>query len=205
MSQDNSQYGGGVGNEFGWNEGASCRLLRADRAVLLVVDIQARFVPVIHESARLLSQTARLIQGCGLLDVPVMVTEQYPQGLGATAPELMAVLPASAVVLEKAAFGCGQDPQIAAQLAALQRPQVLVCGIEAHICVNQTVHQLLAQGYQVHCIQDAISARQPRDYDLALRKMEQAGAIPSGVEMALFELLAISRHPQFKAVQALVK
>ncbi len=180
-------------------------LLQSARAVLLVVDIQGKLVPAMQDSDSLLGQASRLIQGCGLLDVPVVVTEQYPQGLGPTVPELSSVLPGSAVVLEKAAFGCGQEPQLVEHLSGLQRPQVLVCGIEAHICVNQTVHQLLALGYQVHLIQDAISARQARDKDLAMLKMHQAGAIPSGVEMALFEMLGTARHPQFKAVQALVK
>lgn len=181
------------------------RLLRPESALLLVVDIQEKFLSVLPEPERLIERTGILIEACRQLELPIVVTEQYPKGLGHTAAALADALPSSAVILEKAAFGCGQDPQVSAHLAALNRPQVMVCGIEAHICVNQTVHQLLASGFQVHLMQDAISSRHYRDFEIAVAKMQQSGAIPSGVEMALFELMTTSRHPLFKPLQALVK
>jgi nicotinamidase-related amidase len=184
---------------------AAARLLNQENAVLLVVDIQERFLPVLSEPEMLLERTGILIAACSQLHIPVLVTEQYPKGLGPTAGQLLQALPPSALVMEKAAFGCGQEPEISARLSAMKRPQVMVCGIEAHICVNQTVHQLLALGFQVHLMLDAIRSRHNRDREIAVAKMQQSGAIPSGVEMALFELLGTSRHPQFKSVQALVK
>lgn len=157
------------------------------------------------EPQSLVERTGILIEACRQLEVPIVVTEQYPKGLGPTVPALLERLPATVPVLEKSAFGCGQDPQVTAVIQEAQCPQILVCGIETHICVNQTVHQLLAQGYQVHLIQDAVSSRHYRDHEIALAKMQQSGAIPSGVEMALFELLGTSRHPLFKPLQAMVK
>jgi nicotinamidase-related amidase len=173
--------------------------------MLLVVDIQEKFAAAINDFERVVERTGILIQACGQLGVPVVVSEQYPKGLGHTVPELSALLPPDATVLEKTAFGCGRDPQILAHLESLGRSQVMVCGLESHVCVNQTVHQLLAHAFQVHLIQDAIVARHQRDHKTALAKMQQSGAIPSGVEMALFELMADARHPSFKSLQSLIK
>jgi len=191
----------------GGNSGAklSSRLLNPENTVLLVVDIQEKFLSVLPEPQTLLERVGVLVETCRQLGIPIVVTEQYPKGLGHTASALAERLPDTAVTLEKAAFGCGRDPEIFNHLAGLKRSQVLVCGIETHICVNQTVHQLLESGYQVHLVQDAVSSRHYRDHETALAKMQQSGAIPACVEMALFELLGTSRHPLFKQLQALVK
>lgn len=181
------------------------RLLNPENAVLLVVDIQEKFLPGLAEPQMILERVGILAEVCQQLGLPIVVTEQYPKGLGHTAAALAKRLPDTAVILEKAAFGCGRDAGITNHLAGLQRSQILVCGIETHICVNQTVHQLLESGYQVHLVQDAVSSRHDRDHEVALAKMLQSGAIPACVEMALFELLGTSRHPLFKQLQALVK
>ena len=181
------------------------RLLNPENTVLLVVDIQEKFIPVLPEPEKLLERVGILVEICRQLAIPIVVTEQYPKGLGHTAAALVERLPETAIILEKSAFGCGREPEIFNQLSTLKRSQVLVCGIEAHICVNQTVHQLLEAGYQVHLVQDAVSSRHARDQEIALAKMQQSGAIPACVEMTLFELLGTSRHPQFKQLQALVK
>ncbi|MFH2202237.1 MAG: hydrolase [Elusimicrobiota bacterium] len=180
-------------------------LLDPNKSVLLVVDIQEKFVPVVHEFRALIAKAKALIEGAKLLDVPVVVSEQYPKGLGPTVAELADALPAGALKFEKTAFGCLGDEIITERLASLDRPQVVVCGIEAHVCMNQTVHQLLAAGYEVHLIEDALSARDPKNIEIGRRKMELAGAVPSSVEMALFEWMGHSRHAQFRAVQALIK
>lgn len=184
---------------------ADSRLLNPQDSVLLVVDIQQKFAAVLDDWERLVERASILVQACAQLDIPVLVSEQYPKGLGHTEASLAKCFPHSAVIFEKTAFGCGSLPDFQAHLAALNRKQVMICGLEAHICVNQTVHELLAGHYQVHLIQDAISSRHKRDFKAAMAKMQQSDAISSCVEMALFELLGSATHPAFKSVQALIK
>jgi nicotinamidase-related amidase len=181
------------------------RMLAPERSLLLVIDIQEKFVPVIPGYERLVARTGILIQACNRLEVPVIVSEQYPKGLGHTVPELQQVLAPDTAVMEKTAFGCGGDPAILGQIFDWGRKQIMVCGIEAHVCVNQTVHQLLSEGYQVHLMRDAIASRNPDDAGTAFAKMTQSGAIPGCVEMALFEMMTTARHPGFKELQTLVK
>lgn len=180
-------------------------LLQPEQVLLLVVDLQERFAPAIPAWDGVVRRCGQLIEGCALLDIPVVVSEQYPQGLGHTVPAIQQRLPAHAARFEKTTFGCGADPQIQQALAEKNRSQILVCGIETHVCVNQTVHQLLAAGYQVHLVENAVASRHTEDSQIALARMRQSGAIPTSVEMALFELMGVARHPQFKAIQALIK
>ena len=137
--------------------------------------------------------------------MPVVVTEQYPKGLGRTAEEIRAALPAGLEPIEKTAFSACSAREFGAQLAAAGVRQVLVCGIEAHICVNQTAHDLLARGLQVHLLTDCISSRTPQNRQAGLDKMLRSGAVPSSAELALFELMRDARHEQFKAIQKLIK
>lgn len=183
----------------------SSRLLNAEESLLLVVDIQEKFAPVIPDYGTLIDRVGILVRACGRLSVPVVVSEQYPKGLGHTVEALKAILPAGAVVLEKTAFGCGGDPAMLSHLKDSGRGQIIVCGIEAHVCVNQTVHQLLEAGFQVHLMQDAVASRNKKDRKTALAKMLQSGAVPGCVEMALFEMMGTARHACFKELQALVK
>ena len=181
-------------------------MLSVDNSVLLVVDIQEKFAPILPDSERLIQNAGILIDAARELGVPIVVSEQYPKGLGHTVPQLLEKLPAeNAAVLEKTAFGCFEDSGIRAHLAALGRRQVLVCGLETHICVNQTAHQLLHAGYEVHIAEDAVASRAEQNREIALRKLRHSGAIASCVEMALFEWIADAKHPRFKQVQALIK
>jgi nicotinamidase-related amidase len=145
------------------------------------------------------------VKGANLLRVPLLVTEQYPKGLGHTATEIAAALPKEVEIIEKSTFSSCGSRAFQAQLEKAHVKQVLVAGIEAHICVNQTVHDLLAAGFQVHLLTDCISSRKQVDKVVALEKMQLSGAIPSSLEMALFELLRDSKHEQFKAIQGLIK
>lgn len=183
----------------------SNRLLSVENSVLLVVDVQEKFIDVVHEGEKLVEKTGILVQAASELGVPVVVSEQYTKGLGFTAPEVKALLPENTVVLEKAAFGCLADEAIRQHLTGLDRKQVLVCGLEAHVCVSQTVLQLLAEGYEVHVAYDAVTSRHKKSIKIALAKLEQAGAVPCSVEMALFEWMRCSTHPSFKTIQALIK
>ncbi|HJU53055.1 MAG TPA: isochorismatase family protein, partial [Pyrinomonadaceae bacterium] len=170
-----------------------------------VIDMQESFRSHISDFAETAARIALIAHAAQLLNIPVIVTEQYPKGLGRTANEIQAVLPPDLGVIEKTAFSsCGANA-FEAELERTQAVHVLVCGIEAHICVNQTTHDLLARGYQAHLLIDCITARFPQNKQIALAKMQQSGAIPSSTEMALFELMRDARHEQFKAIQKLIK
>ena len=180
-------------------------LLDRQRAALAIIDMQEAFRSKIAEFTETAARIALMVQAAKLLNLPIIVTEQYPKGLGHTASEIKDVLPASVEIIEKTTFSsCGVRP-FEMQLEQTGAKQVIVCGIEAHICVNQTVHDLLDRGFQVHLLIDCITARNPNNREVGLEKMQMSGAIPATIEMALFELLRDAKHEQFKAIQGLIK
>ena len=179
--------------------------LEAGRAALAVIDVQEAFRQHIPDFAELAARCGLVVRAAQLLGLPVVVTEQYPKGLGRTAPEVAAALPGGFEPLEKTAFSsCGAQAFVA-RLEAAGARQVILCGIEAHVCVNQTAHDLLARGYQVHLLADCVSSRTAENRQAGLDKMLRSGAIPSSTELALFELMRDARHEQFKAIQKLIK
>jgi nicotinamidase-related amidase len=143
------------------------------------------------------------VHAARILDLPVLVTEQYPKGLGRTVPEVADHL-GEISTIEKVCFSAFEADDFHASLDK-GRDQVLVCGIESHVCVNQTAEDLLADGREVHVAQDAVSSRTAENRDLGLHKMEQSGAVVTSVETALFELLRAAGTPEFKEIQRLVK
>ncbi|MEJ7789725.1 MAG: isochorismatase family protein [Thermoleophilaceae bacterium] len=176
-------------------------MLDRERTALVVVDVQEAFRPAVREFDRVAKNAAVLVQGAKALGVPVIATEQYPHGLGETVPEVVEHLEAGVRPLEKTVFSAaGAD---GFDLAG--RDQVLLCGIEAHVCVSQTAHDLLDDGVEVHVARDAVTSRTEENAELGLRKMEGAGAVLTSVETALFELLGAAGTQEFKAVQRLVK
>ena len=167
--------------------------------------MQEAFRSSISDFTETAARIALVAHAAQLLSVPIVVTEQYPHGLGNTVNEIKAVLPLNLEIIEKTTFSsCGTEPFVT-KLEQVSARQVLVCGIEAHICVNQTTHDLLARGFQVHLLADCISARTMHNKQIGLAKMQQSGALPSSTELALFELLRDARHEQFKAIQKLIK
>jgi nicotinamidase-related amidase len=180
-------------------------ILNIDHAAFLVIDVQEGFRSVIPDFAQVASSIAVFLQGAKILDVPVIVTEQYPKGLGKTAEEILIALDSDHAPLEKTAFSSCGAAGFVASLKELNIKQVIVAGIEAHICVNQTVHDLIDAGFQVHLLMDCISTRYEVNKQAAFAKMTASGAVPSTVEMALFELMRDAKHEHFKAIQALVK
>jgi nicotinamidase-related amidase len=175
------------------------------RTALAVIDVQESFRPHIPDFSELAARVALVTRAAQLLGIPVVVTEQYPKGLGHTAGEIRAVLPDDFEAVEKTAFSsCGAQEFVACLEQAGAR-QILLCGIEAHVCVNQTAHDLLALGLQVHLLTDCISSRSPQNRQVGLDKMRQSGALPASTELALFELMRDARHEQFKAIQKLIK
>jgi nicotinamidase-related amidase len=172
---------------------------------LAIIDMQEGFRSPISNFAETAARIALVAHAAQLLNLPVIVTEQYPRGLGHTANEIKAVLPPDLKVIEKTAFSSCGAHEFEAELERAQALHVLICGIEAHICVNQTTHDLMERGYRVHLLTDCITARTAHNKQAGLAKMQQSGALPSSTEMALFELLRDARHEQFKAIQKLVK
>ena len=184
-------------------------ILNAASTVLVIVDMQEAFRGVIAEFTELSARIALLAHAAQLLNLPVIVTEQYPKGLGHTANEIRAVLPRDTEPLAKTAFSACGSTEFMALLtstdAAPDAQQVLLCGVEAHVCVSQTAHDLLARGHQVHLLIDCISSRHIEDKQTALAKMQHSGALPTTIDTALFELLRDARHEQFKMIQKLIK
>lgn len=169
---------------------------------LLVVDVQQKLISLIDGHARIVWNIRRLIDAAKLLGLPVLATEQYPQGLGPTTGELLPLLNR---VFEKSAFSCGGCAQLCQELRSLGPRKWLVCGIEAHVCVQQSVLDLLAEGFCIYVAADAIGSRYRIDYEMALRRMETSGATLTSVESALFEWCQDSKSPKFKQISQLVR
>jgi nicotinamidase-related amidase len=179
--------------------------LDAEKTVLVVIDVQERLVPAMPEDIylRLRNTVAMLVEVAGLLGIPVVTTEQYPKGIGHTVPELAAAC--NETVIEKVSFGCCGEPTFLKALKNTGRTQVLITGMEAHVCVYQTVLGLLEDGYYVHLIRDAICSRNKTDYLAGVANAGQAGAVVTTAETVMFQMLQESTHEQFRAVSKLVK
>ena len=175
--------------------------LDPERAALVVIDVQEAFRKALPSFDEVASATATLVQGAASIGIPIVVTEQYPKGLGATVAEVAGHLPHGVEPVEKVRFSAAEADGFGLD----GRDQALVCGIETHVCVNQSVLDLLSERVDVHVVADAVGSRTQANHELGLQKMERAGATISSVEMALFELLRGSDAPAFKEVQALVK
>jgi nicotinamidase-related amidase len=175
--------------------------LDRERAALVVVDVQEAFRKAIPRFADVAEASATLVRGAAAMDVPIHVTEQYPKGLGETVPEVADHLPEGVAPVDKVRFSAAE----AEGFDLGGRDQTLVCGIETHVCVNQTVLDLLDAGVEVHVAADAVGSRTEENRSLGLHKAERAGAVLTSVETALFELLRGSDAPEFKQVQELVK
>jgi nicotinamidase-related amidase len=181
------------------------RLLDRSDSLLVVVDVQEAYRDKTVEHGRMVQRVRRLVDAARLFDIPVLVTEQYPKGLGHIQPEVADGFAPDQVVVEKMTMSCCGQPRFVEHLEALRRWQVVVCGIEAHACVNQTVHELLERGYEVHLPWDAISARFERDGEVAWQKMTGSGAVPSSTEMICLEWVRSAESPEFKALHELIK
>ena len=177
-------------------------ILNAPTTTLLLIDVQERINGVMADPSHLPRQGV-LLEASGILDLPVVTTEQYPKGLGATVQDLAGLLPTAAV--EKSTFSCARQPEAMAAIEATGRKQIVVCGIETHVCVLQTVIDLLEQGFEVHVPHDAVNSRRQADKAWALHRMLAAGAVVSATESVLFEMLERCGTDQFKAVSKLIK
>ncbi|MEN8234937.1 MAG: hydrolase [Actinomycetota bacterium] len=178
-------------------------MLTSDDAVLVVVDVQGKLARLMHEAPALHDALSQLVRGARVLDIPVIATEQNPVGLGRTIDEIASLLPNPAI--PKMAFSCCGEPAFVETLTATGRAQVLLAGIETHVCVYQTARDLLAGGREVHVVADAVSSRTAANREIGLAKMRVAGAEMTSVETALFEMLTVAEGPQFKQILEIVK
>ena len=181
--------------------------LRPEQALVLCVDVQERMSAAIPAELllRMRKNAAILLRGAAALGVPVLVSEQYKKGLGETLPDLVAALPAGTRQLEKLEFSAWAAASIAQAILDSGRSQLIVFGMETHICVFQTVRDLCHTGFTVHVPHDAVASRDPENQRLGLVLAERAGAVVTAVETVLFDLLHRAGSPEFKAISALVK
>ncbi len=174
--------------------------LDADRAALVVIDVQEAFRKALPDFDDVTKGTAALIEGAKAVGIPIVVTEQYPKGLGSTVPEVAEHLPDDLEPIEKVVFSAAEADGFDLD----GRDQALVCGIETHVCVNQSVLDLLDRDVEVHVARDAVGSRSAENKELGLHKVEQAGAVLTSVETALFELVRQAGTDDFKQVQKVV-
>lgn len=179
----------------------------AHDTALLVIDVQEKLVPAILDHETLVEKTAVLIQIASAMEMPILVTEQYPRGLGPTVQvlsELIAQAPAMCSVFEKMAFSAC-TPDVMAALAATGRRKVIIAGMETHVCVFQTARTLQAEGYQCFLARDAVGSRTAANRDNGFDLIKTCGAVISNVETLLFDLLKVSGTPLFKQLSKLIK
>lgn len=175
-----------------------------ETTALMVVDIQERLLPAMHESARVVANASRLVRGAALLNLSIIVTEQYPKGLGKTVPEIASAVPGFAP-MEKLSFSAAGALGMQRVFRSKNVRSIVLCGIEAHVCVLQSCLDFLESGMNVFVVQDAISSRTPENWQLSMQRMSQAGAVIVSTEMILFELLRTAEAREFKQIQELIK
>ena len=182
--------------------------LNREEAVLLVVDVQERLVPAIHKDLypRALRNMQIAIEAAGTLGIPILLTEQYPKGLGRTVPEVMGALDGKEYrLLEKMTFSCARDEGFLSAVSELHRRQVILVGMETHVCVYQTSVDLCRAGYSLFILDDAVSSRFLHNYQSGLQALRDAGCTVISTETAIFELLKVAATPEFKKVSSLIK
>lgn len=178
--------------------------IKREVSVGLVIDIQEKLFPHMDQYEALLKRCTILIEGLKLLDIPLILTEQYPRGLGATVPGISA-LTAQMPVIEKIAFSCCDEPVVMQSGAIRNSNYIIICGIEAHVCVLQTVIDLQEAGYKAVVVEDCISSRNPEDKRVALERMRAEGAVITTSESILLELARVAGTDEFKAISRLIK
>jgi len=178
-------------------------MLTTDETLLLIVDIQGKLARIVHASDATIDAAGKLIRGATVLELPILWTEQNPAGLGPTVPELAALLPGEPI--GKLSFSCAGEQRFVDALDEIGRNDILLAGIEAHVCVCQTALDLLAVGHRVHVVADAVSSRTPENRSIGLARIARAGGEITSVEAALFELLKVADGPKFKELLKIVK
>ncbi|OGI01368.1 MAG: hypothetical protein A2Y25_02625 [Candidatus Melainabacteria bacterium GWF2_37_15] len=179
-------------------------MLNTENSLILIVDLQEKLVNML-ETDTISGKAAKLLKAAGILGIPCIISEQYPKGLGSTIKELKHETTDKTVFFEKTAFSAMQESGFKAVLKDFKRKNIIICGIEAHVCVYQTVADLIAEGYEVEIVQDITASRNEFEFQIGMEKMKQLGAKITSLEIVLFELIKTSKHPHFKEIQGLIK
>ena len=179
-------------------------MLEIPNCGLIVVDVQGKLAQLMVDKDALFKNTTILIQAAKVLDIPILWCQQVPDALGPTVPEIAELLTGHEPI-DKASFSCCGEEKFNAELDKLGRKQILLCGIETHVCIYQTAMDLMARGFDVTVVADAVSSRTEQNKQIALTRLGAEAAHVSSTEMALFELLKTAQHPQFKPIARLVK
>ncbi len=178
-------------------------MLKREDTLFVLVDLQERLLKAIHDNERLTRNVQMLVRGMRVLGVPMLYTEQNPDGLGHTPAEVARLLPGEPIV--KFAFGCCAEPAFVSAVDEQNRRQIVLAGIESHVCVYQTAAGLLERDCEVEIVSDAVGSRTPQNRTLGLEKARALGAAITGIETVLFELLGDARAPEFKQLLSIVK
>ena len=183
---------------------SNIRLISNKDSVLVIVDMQERLIPKISDKHTIISNAITLIKSAGILDIPIIITEQYPKGLGPTIPEIKdLIVPWQPI--EKICFSCFGSSDFSRKLKELKKDNLILCGIESHVCIMQTALDGLKLNYSVFFVKDAISSRTKNNRETGFERMAQAGAIPVSTEMLVFELLREAGTDKFKQIVSLVR
>jgi len=178
--------------------------IEREHTAALIIDIQEKLFPHMYQKEALLRRCALLLEGLKVLDIPLVVTEQYSKGLGATVPEISVLIDQESAI-EKIAFSCCDEPAVMQTGAIRNSNNIIICGIEAHVCVLQTVIDLQEAGYKAVVVEDCISSRNPEDKRVALERMRAEGAVITTSESVLLELARVAGTNEFKAISRLIK
>ena len=178
--------------------------LSTETSLLIVIDVQEKIFATMYEQKRVKDNIIRIVEGAKTLKIPIIWTEQYSKGLGPTIPELRAAL-GGHTCYEKITFSCADDNQILKAVEKVNPRDILLCGIEAHVCVYQTAADFIERGNRVHLVSDAVMSRHKSNHEIALQRMEQIGVNITSVEMALFEFQGAAKGETFKPIAALIK
>lgn len=176
-----------------------------EETMALVIDFQERLLPVIDNNEELLHNTEILVKGLRVLNIPILVTQQYTKGIGMTVPSLISAIGEEFTYYDKLAFSCAEDETIYDRIIASGKRNIIVCGIETHICVLQTVIDLKARGFQVVLVEDCVGSRRERDRQAGIQRAMVEGALPATYESILFELTKKAGNDVFKQISKLIK
>jgi nicotinamidase-related amidase len=179
-------------------------MISKEHSVALMIDMQERLLPVMHESDILVNNTIKLLKGLAELKIEVVVSQQYTKGLGDTIESIKAEIP-NFSYSDKKIFSAADEPEIESHLAQHAKNYVIVFGVETHVCVSQTCLSLLAQGYQPVLVTDCTASRKPKDVETAMQRLLNAGVILTTYEALLFELLETAEASEFKAISSIIK
>ena len=179
--------------------------LSPENSLLVIVDVQERLLPAIQDGQKIIFNSRRLLEAAKAVEVPIVVTEQYPQGLGGTVPELIPFIPEGTVILPKTSFSIYEDDGIQTEINSHGRSQIILCGVETHICILQSALDFHDTGHEVYIVVDAVGSRFADDRNTALRRCEAAGMVLTTTETLLFEWCRTAEHPLFKTFSQLAK